>query len=600
MSLDRRDFLKASGLMAASTLVPWRQVARLERMGIRPADLTTLAETIVKGSLLGEGTKGNYHRLAAGPGEPHILRSELAQAGPSHNRNINAKGSLINFVHFTDIHLIDAQSPARVEFLDRYADPGNGCESIPFSSAQRPQEMLTLHTLEAMIRQIRAISVGPLTRREMAFCICTGDNIDNEQFNELRWFVELMDGGVNVTTNSGGPNYEGVQSAAWGDPEYWHPEAGVADKYKQQWGFPDYPGLFEDALKPFRATGIGLPWLQTFGNHDGLMQGNAGRNPIFESIAVGPVKYRAIPPGLNPCDSFDTLRNNPAAFLAAPATPVTADPTRRVVRRAEYVEEMFNTTGRPFGHGFTRENRDTGVAYWYSDREAGFRFIGLDTVNPGGYSRGSIGAAQFAWLEERLREVSSRYFDSSGTEVVNDAKDRLVIIFSHHGLRSLDNPAAAPDPLEPSSNDLPRVMADEVEALVHRYPNAIAWVNGHTHENIIEPRVGPQGGFWDIGTAAHVDWSCQSRLIEVVDNRDGNLSLFCTMVDHSAPARPGGKDEVLRLASISRELAANDFQYGFSSKGKGESKDRNVELLIKAPFPIRGSSKGKKRVAVRA
>ena len=31
--------------------------------------------------------------------------------------------SLINIVHISDTHICDAQSPARVEYLDRFADP---------------------------------------------------------------------------------------------------------------------------------------------------------------------------------------------------------------------------------------------------------------------------------------------------------------------------------------------------------------------------------------------------------------------------------------------------------------------------------------------
>jgi hypothetical protein len=228
------------------------------------------------------------------------------------------------------------------------------------------------------------------------------------------------------------------------------------------------------------------------------------------------------------------------------------------------------------------------VAYWHNDEHADFRLIGLDTVNPGGFESGSIGATQFAWLEQKLMEVSSVYFDADGNEVSNDVQDRYVVLFSHHGLRSLDNPVATPNPLDPGSNDLPRMLADEVEALVHRFPNVIAWVNGHSHTNIVEPRPSTSGGgFWDIGTAAHIDWSCQSRLLDVVDNQDGTLSIFGTMVDHAAPAVPGAEsDAVLRLASISREVAANDFQSGFASSGPGEANDRNVELLIKAPFRV--------------
>ena len=219
------------------------------------------------------------------------------------------------------MHIIDAQSPARVEFVDRYADPGRGCESIPFSSAFRPQETLTLHVFEAMIRRMRAIGVSPVTGAQFQVAVSTGDNVDNEQLNEIRWFIDILDGANTVSVNSGEGAYEGVQSPDWGDVEYWHPDPAVADKYKQQWGFPDYSNLLEDAMKPFGTTGIGLPWLQTFGNHDGLMQGNAPRNPVFEAVAVGGEKISGLPPGVNPCDSFQTLRDNPFGFPRSSGTP---------------------------------------------------------------------------------------------------------------------------------------------------------------------------------------------------------------------------------------------------------------------------------------
>ncbi len=587
--IDRREFLRTAGLLgAATTALPWGMEA-LARSGFGPAELeaiaarTTLSQTIVKGSKLSEGSVGAYHALTWGPGESHQVRDELA--APKEGRGSRQR-SLLNFVHFTDIHIIDAQSPARVEFLDRFADPGRGCESVPFSSAYRPQETLTLHILEAMIRQIRKIRRSPITGKELDLVVCTGDNIDNEQFNELRWFIDAMDGGSRISSNSGGKEYEGVQSAEWNDPEYWHPDPSVDDKYKQQFGFPSYEQLLQKAVKPFHARGVDLPWYQTFGNHDGLMQGNVGSNAIFDAVAVGSAKPAELMSGINPCDAFETFRANPSAFAAAPARQVTADADRRPVNRTEYIEEMFKTTGTPRGHGFKKSNRKDGLAYWYSDDRPGFRFIGLDTVNPGGYSEGSIGAAQLAWLEERLMETSGRYLDPSGEVVTQNVEDRLIILFSHHGIRSLNNPNSAPDPIDPAENDLPRVMGDEVEALVHRFPNVIAWVNGHTHENVVIPRVRADGsgGFWDIGTAAHVDWACQSRLIEVLDNRDGTLSIACTMVDHAGHPKPGGQGRVLNLASVARELAANDFQYGFGSKGRGTELDRNVELVIATPF----------------
>ncbi|MFY9587264.1 MAG: TIGR03767 family metallophosphoesterase [Actinomycetota bacterium] len=578
--ISRRSFLRAGGALAAAAAVAprlgWSKAAS------SPAGAgTTLASTIVKGAQIGSGSSGAYFRLAEGPGEPHLTRTELALRADATAR----RRSLLHFVHLTDTHLCDAQSPARVEFLDRYSDPGIGCESLPFDAAFRAHETMSVQVLEAMNRRIRSVGRSPISRAPIAFAICTGDNVDNEQFNELRWFIDMMDGRKIVTPNSGGPTYEGVQLAEWVNEEYWHPDAGVPDKYKRAYGFPDYTGLLTEAIKPLTATGIGMPWYQTFGNHDGLMQGNAPQDPALEAIATGPLKVTGAPPGLDPCDSFEILRANPSALFGGPAFPVTADANRRIVSRAEYIEEHFRTTGTPAGHGFTAANRAAGTAYYTIDDHPGFRLISLDTVNPGGYADGSIGTGQFEWLLERLAEAHGTYLDQSGAEVQTGNPDKLVILFSHHGLRSLNNPLVTPDPLDLGSWDFPRVMADDIEAALHRFPNVIAWVDGHTHNNIVEPRPGGTGGFWDIGTSAHCDWNCQSRLIEVVDNGDGTLSILCTMIDHAAPAVPGGSDPVLKLASIHRELSANDFQRGFyRGAGAGELQDRNVELVIRAPF----------------
>jgi hypothetical protein len=88
-------------------------------------------------------------------------------------------------------------------------------------------------------------------------------------------------------------------------------------------------------------------------------------------------------------------------------------------------------------------------------------------------------------------------------------------------------------------------------------------------------------------TAAHVDWPQQSRIVELVDNRDGTLSIFGTLVEHAAPARPTGigAGRILDLASWSRELSFNDPQA--NPAAVGTAGDRNVELLLPAPFDLR-------------
>ncbi|HEX9236487.1 MAG TPA: twin-arginine translocation signal domain-containing protein, partial [Actinomycetota bacterium] len=235
--LTRREFLKLSAGAAVSAPLARLWVPTVEALAATAAK-TTLDTTIIKGSLVRQGSVGAYYRLKNGSGEPTLTRGDLG------GQSTAPVAQSLVFVHFTDIHLVDAQSPARVEFLDRYSD--QTCSSFPLQSSFRPQETLTLQVLEAMARRVRQVQRGPITGHPFSFVICTGDNVDNEQYNELRWFIDLMDGGKTVTPNSGGPTYEGVQLASWSDPEYWHPDRGATDKYKKQYGFPNYPGLLTD------------------------------------------------------------------------------------------------------------------------------------------------------------------------------------------------------------------------------------------------------------------------------------------------------------------------------------------------------------------
>jgi len=60
--------------------------------------------------------------------------------------------------------------------------------------------------------------------------------------------------------------------------------------------------------------------------------------------------------------------------------------------------------------------------------------------------------------------------------------------------------------------------------------------------------------------------------------------VFGTIVDHAGPAsRHGSLSGALALASLSRELSANDWQDRTDAR-RGEVVDRNVELVLPAPF----------------
>jgi len=480
-----------------------------------------------------------------------------------------------------------------VEFIDRYDDFDSPYAALlPFQGAYRAQEMLTPHVAEATVRALRKVRRGPATGLPLAFTVTTGDNVDNTQFNELRWQIDILDG-AQVTPDSGDlTKYEGVADQTAYDVRYWHPDgppAGQpADMRISQAGFPKVPGLLDACRKPFNAKGLGMPWLSVFGNHDGLVQGNVPSSPAIAQIATGSTKIIDLPPGTNVgLLATQLISNDPQGLqtlFGGPSRQVTADPNRRPLSRTETIGEYFHTAGAPLGHGYTAWNVATGNAY-YTFGKGRVRGIVLDTCNPNGGSEGSIDEAQLAWLTSKLKGGSRHYLDETGHVVKGGKHDRLFVIFSHHTLGTMDN------------NTGPgRVLGPALLDLLLRFPNVILWVNGHTHRNTVTPYARSKhakvpGGFWEVNTAAHIDWPQQARTVEIVDNRNGTLSVFGTLIDHAGPTTYGRHPtSPLELASLSRELGANDWQDGKSPHGedgrRGRIEDRNVELLVPAPFDL--------------
>jgi metallophosphoesterase (TIGR03767 family) len=539
--------------------------------------------------VLHNGRSAAYRAVEICEGEPHLIRDDFGTAGLSRWEGTESPRvpgrPLFCLVHITDLQLADVQSPTRFEFLNAgFADP-RYAEIIP---VQRPQESLTAHAVDATLRTLGTVH-GPATGLPLQLAVTTGDAIDNAQWNELQSFLALFDGGV-VSPDSGGPEYEGVQALDWPGDIYWRPDGagpGGPDFFRSDFGFPHHPGLLRRALREFSAAGLHVPWLACFGNHEALNQGVGTQTPGLAGAMTGGKKPTGLPADFDHDRALELFTEHAEAFMAGPHRQVTPDPFRRPISRRDFIDAHLRTGSRPFGHGFTERNRLDGTAYYVYDTPA-VRFIALDTSCLAGGAAGCLDHEQARWLESRLGEVHSAYRGPDGSEVRTGHDNRLVILFSHHGTDTLNNtrgPRAEP-------GGEPALGAAELLALLHRFPNMVLWLNGHTHTNTIRLRrdpADPMRGLWEVTTCAVVDWPCQTRVVELLDHGE-YLSIVTTMVDHDTRVAPGAPETGDEFAALHRELAAN-VPWDIAVLA-GEADDRNVELRVVPPFPLEHLSGG--------
>jgi uncharacterized repeat protein (TIGR01451 family) len=430
------------------------------------------------------------------------------------------------------------------------------------------------------------------------------------------------------------------------DPMFYDPNQPTGD-----WAaWPQYTGLMDRAqMLSLTPAGLNVPSYWVNGNHDVLVQGNEDANQALEDIALGCFKALGTTavPGSFP--GPDALNPDVLLFPTAAGMLVPPDPRRRFVSKQQIKAILgANNVDNDHGFGFVnhQQNVDSnGSASYYAwdpPQTPGIRFIAIDTNSEGGIlgpfgpqptgsSNGNLDHAQFTWLRSELNKAEN--------------KGKMVVIFGHHPVRTMDsdvpdeatgactgqqhnhgdtpehdtNPGCDPDP----RNSEPLHFGDPEQAssfgsdaftfteLLANHPNVIAYVAGHTHEHQLLPCGTPrtsntsdtnpqnarfckdsQGNrthlWWEVNTSAVADWPHQHRLIEVMDNRDGTLSIFGTVLDHASPATapPAGSAAsfiATQLAAIGRTFGFNDPQLG-APHGEGDSLlDQNDEMLIDDP-----------------
>ncbi|RPE43899.1 metallophosphoesterase (TIGR03767 family) [Streptomyces sp. Ag109_O5-1] len=572
LEINRRSVLAAAGAVSLSAGVGYalrptdsqaapaateeqQPVAESRKAPAAPLAPYTKGTTLA--SVAAPRNSSGYRRLGDGAGWKRVLRSDLAAAKSGRE---NRRTALAAFVQFTDLHLMDVQHPLRLEYVrvhDRHA--------------WRPHEALTVPGAISLVERVNALRGAPVTGSPLHFVMTTGDNTDNNAHSELEWFMKVMSGG-RMSPNTGDPkHYQGVQNS--GLKLFWQPDSTVRDADKAL-GFPHLAGFLAAAIREVRSPGLNLPWYSTVGNHDALPLGcfGAHADPYLAAAAIGGKKLMSVTDA-DAKKLQDSIRKaqDPKGsgyrdFLKAHARSmrsVTPDEKRAPYTPADYLKAHLDPAYQglgPVGHGYSSANVDAGTQYYafrISDDVIG---ISLDTTDAGGHYDGSIGTAQLNWLDKTLTEN----------------KDSYAVVFSHHTSQTMTN--TRPDPAHPGER---RHTGAEVVTLLNRHANVLAWVNGHIHRNLITPHTASNGrSFWEITTASHVDYPHLARIVELVDNKDGTISLFTTLIESAAPHRTDFSDlSQTGLAALYRELAFN--APGASKALAGDPVDRNTELVLK-------------------
>lgn len=499
-----------------------------------------------------------YASIEKGPGESHVARNDLGGDAAA----LTAPGAtvLLRLLHLTDLHVLDAASPARCEWVEARS---NNPKWHPLLHMARTFDTLAIWGVAAI-----AASVFGSGSDLVDIAIATGDNIDNAQRNELDAYLALLDGGTFSFP------YEGVQRTDWANDmradhlrteglwPFWVPDAGTEDMWRSTHGFPAIPGLLDAAGSPCSSTGLGLPWLGVLGNHDVMSQGTVYVPESLDRIAVG--SWAALSPGpaFDPPDPFKAYMTDPTSFsdgeIRRPVSPVES---RHSITRAEFVRAHIDSGG----HGFADE---TSGDYVHDTEHV--RIVVLDTNHPTGHYQGSIGRAQLDWLDATL--------DADPT--------RPVLVVSHHGQASMDNtyatsPTYATSSTSPTSPDSQRCLGDAMAEVLHRHDNVVAWLVGHRHVHRIQACPDPTGrgpGFWEVTTSSIIDWPNQARIVEIIRGTDGTVGVRTTVVDHDSIDTSEHAPSSTRLPALHRELAYNSGRVYGERHRDGRPTDRNTIL----------------------
>lgn len=403
--------------------------------------------------------------------------------------------------HISDTQIVDEESP---------------CRAIRFAAlsqyAWRPQEAYGLQTLDATLRVVNDYHANKIEAAyPIDFVVATGDLTEGSQHNELRWFIDTMDG-------------------------HWVlPDSGGADGEFRSQAPEDNPKL------GFQAEGLdpSIPWYTVFGNHDSLSFGvfNVDRSAADPEMWVAPMLrpvaallgLHLLDPTLNALEP--TSRYSPAIIRGSveqididslqlllgdlQAGRIVRDTDRHFTNRGAFVEEHFDTTTLPVGHGFSEDNRSSGLTRYSANPKDGVpvRLVVVDTVAPD--PPYGLPAHYGVMTREQFENFVKVEIEAAR------ANDEFVLLASHHPSDDFDWPYPQP-----------QVRTKEWREYIASQRNIIAHMCGHTHQNFVE-LVDGDYPYYEIQTGAIIDYPQEGRILDVYyDEVTETITLESTMFSH--------------------------------------------------------------------
>jgi metallophosphoesterase (TIGR03768 family) len=513
------------------------------------SEYTTLDRTIVPDNVTvvptvridnpADFSKNGYGKWHWGPGLPCQKRLDLMPSGYDYASATKA-ATLLRFFTITDIHITDKESPAQAIFFAPLAGPFG-------ISVYAPLMLYTTQVFDATVQTINKLN----KQNPIDFGLALGDMANSSQFNEIRWFIDILDG-KNINPDSGTKN----------DP---------------------IPGSSNDYQDEFVAEGLdhSIPWYTTLGNHDHFWMGSKPVNDRVREALIGenilqvgnifssPTAMEESTYSTGTLDGstlYGTIIGSGVVSQMGTIPKIPADPKRRAITKTELINELSNTTTLPVGHGFIQDNPDNlfGACYSFEPKsDLPLKVIVLDDTEdetdlPGPsltFGYGSLANGRTEWLINQLK--------------AGQDEDKLMIIAAHIPIG-----VASGTPVGWYNSADEKALIAELK----KYPNLILWVSGHRHLNTVTAfKSGdashPENGFWEVETKSLREFPQQFRTFDIVRNSDNTISIFTTNVD------PDVKNGSLAAVSRSYAIASNQI-YGMSEAPQPTgSVSYNAELV---------------------